>query len=140
MPDTSTALESKRTPETHKLAPPESRGKTFIADEVVSIIARHAAEGIDGIHRIGQSSFRSLFSRMGRHHGVESEVGMQEAAVDLEITVEFGYPIRELAGALRAHVIDAVEQMTGRRVVEVNISVMDVHLEGRETSKRRELA
>lgn len=140
MPEATTALETKKPTESNKLSPPEGRGKTFIADDVVSIIARHAAEGIEGIHRIGASSFRSLFSRLGRHHGVEAEVGMQEAAVDLEIAVEFGYPIRELARQLRRHVIEAVEQMTGRRVVEVNISVIDVHLESSDAGRRRELA
>ena len=123
-----------------ELPAPERRGKTFIADEVVSIIARHAAERIEGIFRIGESSFRSLLSRFGRHHGVASEVGLREAAVDLEIVVEFGYPIRELAEELRAEVILTVEQMTGRRVVEVNVSVIDVHLPGTEQKRRRELA
>lgn len=123
-----------------ELPAPRFRGKTFIADDVVSIIARHAAERIEGIFSIGESNFRSLLSRLGRHHGVESEVGLREAAVDLEIVVEFGYPIRELAEELRAEVINTVEQMTGRRVVEVDVSVIDVHLPGAETKRKRELS
>ena len=135
------AVEERALIKPRELPPPAERGKTFIADEVVSIIARHAAEEIEGIHRIGESSFRTLLSRFGRHHGVAAEVGLREAAIDLEIVVEFGYPIRELAAALRTQVIDAVEQMTGRLVVEVNVSVIDVNIEtGERTPRRRELA
>ena len=127
---------------TGQLAPagPGNRGKTFIADEVVSVIARLAAEQIEGIHRIGESSFRSILSRFGRHHGVEAEVGMREAAVDIDVVVEFGYPIREIANQMRQAVIETVEHMTGRSVVEVNIHVVDVHVPKPETrSGRRQL-
>ena len=119
---------------------PETRGQTFIADEVVSVIARMAAEQIDGIHRIGEPTLRSLFGTMGRHHGVAAEVGMREAACDIEIVVEFGYPIREVTESLRAHVIETVEQMTGCRMIEVDVHVVDVHLPKVDRRPRRQLA
>lgn len=124
------------------LAPPRTRGKTFISDEVVSVIARLAAETTEGIYSIGQSNLRTLLSRLGRHHGIDSEVGMREAAVDVEVVVEFGYPIREVAQNLRETIIETVERMTGRTVVEVDISVVDVHVESRgsEKSTKRQLA
>lgn len=118
------------------------RGHTYIADEVVSVIARIAAEQVEGVHKLGSSNLRGLFSRFGkqaRHGGVDSEIGMKEAAVDIEIIVEFGYPIREVSEALRERVIDTVEQTTGRKVVEVNIWVVDVHVPQVETRPRREL-
>jgi uncharacterized alkaline shock family protein YloU len=125
--------------ERDELEQPRHRGKTFISDEVVSVIARLAAEQVEGIHQIGLSSFRSMLSRFGRHRGVESEVGLKEAAIDIDVTVIFGYPIRELAQELREVIIDSVERMTGRQVVEVNINVNDVHVPGREQRTRRQL-
>jgi len=126
---------------TLELPPPAERGDTFIEDEVVSVIARLAAEQVPGIHRLGESSFRSLFPRwrLGRAHGVEAEVGMVEAAVDVEIIVEFGFPIREVAAELRDRVISAVETMAGRQVVEVNVYVVDVHVPREEPRHRRNL-
>ena len=123
------------------LEPPASRGKTFIADEVVSVIARIAAERVEGINRLGESSLRAAFSRLSRHHGIDSEVGMKEAAVDIDVVVEFGYPIRQVAAELRQAVIEAVEQMTGRQVVEVNVNVFDVHVPRMDERRksRREL-
>jgi len=115
------------------------RGKTFIEDDVVSVIARVATEEVPGVHRIGESSLRAIVSRLGRHHGVDSEVGLREAAVDVEIVVEFGHSIREVAEEIRERVIEAVESMTGRRVVEVNIFVVDVHLPKLERKSRRQL-
>ena len=121
-------------------ADPRERGKTFISDEVVSVIARIAAEQVEGVYQLGESSFRTLLSRLGRSHGIDSEVGMKEAAVDISIVAEFGYPLREVAGELRERVINAVEQMTGRAVVEVNVHIGDIHvprMDTRATSRRQ---
>lgn len=116
-----------------------SRGQTFVEDEVVSIIARIAAEQVEGVHRLGESSLRTLFSRFGRSHGVDAEVGMKEAAIDVEVVVEFGYPIRDVANGIRARVIQVVEEMVGRSVLEVNVYVIDIHTPAVESRRRRTL-
>lgn len=119
-------------------ADPANRGKTYIADEVVSVITRMAAEQVEGIHSIGEPSLRNFIGR-SRHVGVEAEVGLKEAAADIEVIVEFGYPIKDVAQTLRKHVIETVEQMTGRRVVELNVHVVDVHVPKVERRTRRQL-
>jgi uncharacterized alkaline shock family protein YloU len=116
-----------------------TRGKTVIADEVVSVVARIAAEQVEGVHQIGESSLRGVFSRLGRTGGVESEVGLKEAAVDIDLVVEFGFPIGKVAETLRRQIIESVEYMTGRTVVEVNINVVDVHVPKVEQSAKRRL-
>ena len=62
--------------------------------------------------------------------GVGVEVGETEAAVDLDIVVEYGVSIAELGRSIQRNVKQAVERMTGLRVVEVNIAVDDVYLPG----------
>jgi len=121
---------ARRLPRDAESSPPASngRGQTFIDDEVVSVIARIAAEHVDGVHKLGASNLRGMISRLGRSAGVEAEVGLQEAAVDIEIVVEYGYPIRDVADELREAIIDTVEATTGRSVIEVNVYVVDVHL------------
>jgi len=120
-------------------APVLDRGRTYIEDDVVSIIARIAAENVDGVHQLGESSLRGVISRLGRHGGVDAAVGMKEAAVDVEIVVEFGYPIKDVSQSLREQIISTVETMTGRRVVEVNVFVTDVHVGKMEHRRRRQL-
>jgi uncharacterized alkaline shock family protein YloU len=118
----------------------DGRGSTMIAEDVVAVIARLAAEQVPGVHKIGESSLRGMFARFGRSKGVDAEVGMEQAAVDLEVVVDYGHPIPGVARQLREAIIEAVEHMTGRQVVEVNIDVVDVYLpkvEKRQT--RREL-
>ena len=116
-----------------------SRGQTFVQDQVVSIIARIAAEHVEGVHRLGESSLRTLFSRFGRSHGVDAEVGMKEAAIDVEVVVEFGYPIRDVANGIRAQVIKVVEEMVGRSVLEVNVYVIDIHTPPVDSRRHRTL-
>lgn len=117
----------------------QDRGKTYISDEVVSIISRIAAEQVEGVYKIGESSLRGIFSRLGRSPGIESEVGLKEAAVDVEIVVEYGYPIKLLADELRKAIIQNVEYMTGRKVIEVNIHVIDVYVQKVEKRAKRQL-
>jgi four helix bundle protein len=115
-----------------------SRGRTIISDEVVSVIARIAAEQVEGVHQIGESSLRGIMSRE-RTRGIEAEVGMKEAAVDVELVVEYGYPIKDVAEALRSQIIENVEYMTGRKVVEVNVHVLDVYIPKAEKKPKRQL-
>lgn len=64
--------------------------------------------------------------------GVKAEVGESQAALDLEIVVDYGFPIHEVARDVRENVVAAVERMTGLEVVEVNIAVSDVKLPDEE--------
>ena len=128
--------------------PPEERGRTSIADGVVEKIAGTAARDVPGIHTLGAGMSRTLGAvrdrvpgggRAGVTRGVKVEVGERQAAIDLDIVVEYGVPITELAGDVRVSVISAVERLAGLEVVEVNIAVDDVHLadEDDEDTDRR---
>ncbi|MBA5224428.1 Asp23/Gls24 family envelope stress response protein [Streptomyces griseoaurantiacus] len=117
--------------------PAETRGRTTIADGVVAKIAGMATREVPGIHNLGAGMARALGAMRerapggggtGLTRGVKVEVGERQAAVDLDVVVEYGVPIVEVAGAVRTNVIGAVERMTGLEVVEVNITVDDVHL------------
>jgi uncharacterized alkaline shock family protein YloU len=117
---------------------PGSRGRTIIADVVVTKIAGMAAREVSGVHALGSGSARARGALRERvpgagsggsaTRGVGVEVGELQAAVDLEIVVDYGVPITDVAGAVRENVISAVERMAGREVVEVNILVSDVKL------------
>ncbi|MFE3388011.1 Asp23/Gls24 family envelope stress response protein [Streptomyces anulatus] len=118
--------------------PPGTRGSTSVADTVVVKIAGRAAREIPGVHDMGGGLSRTLGAvrdrvpggrpNMGR--GVKVEVGERQAAIDVELVVEYGVPIPDVARDVRENVIGAVERITGLEVVEVNIAVTDVHLPG----------
>jgi uncharacterized alkaline shock family protein YloU len=119
-----------------------SRGRTTIADVVVEKIAGIAAGDVAGVHALGSGFARSMGTVRERMpgagsgksvtRGVSVEVGDVQAAIDLEIVIEYGVSIRDVAGDVRENVITAVERMTGLEVVEVNIAVNDVRLPDEE--------
>jgi uncharacterized alkaline shock family protein YloU len=118
-----------------------SEGKTTIADIVVSKIAGIAAREVPGVHDlVGQgmgAAVSGLAQRVtradARSTGVNVEVGEREAAVDLRLTVEYGVSIPDLAVAVRGNVMDRLQSMTGLRVKEVNIDVVDLYFPEEET-------
>ncbi|MCL6735025.1 Asp23/Gls24 family envelope stress response protein [Streptomyces neyagawaensis] len=121
---------------------PASRGRTTVADVVVEKIAGMAARDVPGVHALGSGFARSMGSMRERMpgagsgksvtRGVSVEVGEKQAAIDLEIVVDYGVSITDVAGEVRENVISAVERMADREVVEVNITVSDVKLPDEE--------
>ncbi|WP_138903638.1 Asp23/Gls24 family envelope stress response protein [Streptomyces albidochromogenes] len=121
---------------------PGSRGRTAIADVVLEKIAGMAARDVRGVYALGGGFARSMGSMRERMpgagsgqsvtRGVAVEVGEVQASIDLEIVVDYGVAITDVAGAVRESVISAVERMAGREVVEVNIMVSDVNLPDEE--------
>ncbi|NGO09096.1 Asp23/Gls24 family envelope stress response protein [Streptomyces sp. HC44] len=126
---------------------PASRGRTTIADGVVEKIAGLAARDVLGVHAMGSGLSRTFGAMRDRvpggaksvTRGVKAEVGEVQTALDLEIVVDYGVSITDVASAVRENVIAAVERMTGLEVVEVNIAVSDVKLpeEEEEESETR---
>jgi uncharacterized alkaline shock family protein YloU len=113
-------------------------GRTQIADGVVAKVAGFAAREIPGVHALGAGMAR----RMGQlrslvpggsdtsQQGVSVEVGEREAAIDLDLVTYYGQSIADVSEAVRRNVIDRVQAITALRVVEVNINIDDVFVEG----------
>ncbi|MHC5701335.1 Asp23/Gls24 family envelope stress response protein [Streptomyces tirandamycinicus] len=126
---------------------PGTRGRTTIADGVVEKIAALAARDVVGVHAMGSGLSRTFGAVRDRvpggkppvTRGVKAEVGEKQTALDLEIVVDYGVAIADVARAVRENVVAAVERMAGLEVVEVNIAVGDVKLpdeEDEETEPR----
>lgn len=115
-----------------------THGKTTIADTVVEKVAGLATREVSGVYALGTGVARAFGAVRERipgaktslAQGVSVEVGERQAAVDLDIVVEYGVEIGEVTKAVRRNVISAIERMTALEVTEVNISVGDVHIEG----------
>ncbi|HTK64554.1 MAG TPA: Asp23/Gls24 family envelope stress response protein [Pseudonocardia sp.] len=118
-------------------------GSTRVADTVVAKIAGLATLEVSGVYALGGGAARALGALRERipgatsnvSQGVTVEVGERQAAVDLDLVVEYGVPITDLARGVRSNVISAIERMTGLEVVEVNVVVNDVHLPGDEADQ-----
>ncbi|MFE9258797.1 Asp23/Gls24 family envelope stress response protein [Streptomyces sp. NPDC006879] len=127
---------------THLAEPSDTRGRTTIADLVVLKVAGMAAREVPGIHDMGGGLSRTLGAVRDRvpggrpnvGRGVKVEVGAKQTAIDVELVVEYGVAVTEVAADVRENIIHAVERITGLEVVEVNIAVTDVHLPEDDTA------
>ena len=131
--------QQKRSQEQNKNPLQGELGNTTIQDSVVSKIAGIAAQEVEGV-RMGGGASQAVGGVLdtitgGRSggsqtSGVSVEVGQEEAAIDLTMTVEYGKPIPQLAEAVRNNVVSRVESLVGLRVTETNITVQDVFFPG----------
>jgi uncharacterized alkaline shock family protein YloU len=112
-------------------------GQITVAENVVQKIAGKACREIAGVHAMGTGGTRAFGAIRERipgstgpnvAQGVGVEVGETEAAIDLDIVVDYGVSIAELGRSIQRNVKQSVERMTGLHVVEVNIAVDDVYL------------
>ncbi|GHH84668.1 stress protein [Streptomyces sulfonofaciens] len=119
---------------------PGERGRTTIAVGVVEKVAGMAALEVVGVHAMGSGMARTFGSVRERvpggagsvARGVKAEVGEVQTALDLDIVVDYGVTMVDLARDVRENVVSAVERMAGLEVTEVNIAVDDVKLPDEE--------
>jgi uncharacterized alkaline shock family protein YloU len=113
-------------------------GRTSISEVVVAKIVAIATREVDGVYAMGTGTARMIGAvrqrvpgtRASDTQGVLVEVGERQAAADLDLVVEYGVSIPDVAAAVRANVIGSVERICGLDVTEVNIGIDDVHLPG----------
>ena len=120
-----------------------SKGTITIADTVVAKIAAMAAREVSGVYQLGGGAARALGALRERipgsggpnvAQGVAVEVGETQAAVDIDIVVDYGVRITDLAAGVRRNVMTSLERMTGLEVVEVNVAINDIHLPSDESA------
>lgn len=111
-------------------------GVTTVEETVVQKLAGIAAREVPGVHAMGNAARRTFDAISERipgsktqvSGGVSVEKGEKQTAIDLTIIIEYGAAVVDVAEQIRGNVTRAVEHGTGLEVVEVNITVADVHL------------
>ncbi|WP_394251100.1 Asp23/Gls24 family envelope stress response protein [Arthrobacter pityocampae] len=109
-------------------------GRTVIGDAAAVKIAAIAARAVPGVHALGGGSGRALGAirdAVGANdlsHGVKVEVGQTQLAVDISLVASYGFALNALADAVRAAVYEALTELVGLEVIEVNVEILDVHL------------
>lgn len=110
-------------------------GVIRIADEVVSVIAGLAATEIEGVAGMSGGVVGGIAEILGRKNlskGIKVEVGEKETSLNVFIIVKYGISIPEVASAVQENIKRAVENMTGLKVLEVNIHVQGISFQKEE--------
>ncbi|SKC72237.1 Asp23/Gls24 family envelope stress response protein [Maledivibacter halophilus] len=116
-------------------------GQVKISDDVVATIAGLAAGEVEGIWSMSggiAGNITDLFGKKNLSKGVKVEVGEEEAAIDLYLVVDYGVKIPDVAWQVQENVKNAIETMTGLKVVEVNIHVQGVNIPKKEKEVEQE--
>ena len=104
-------------------------GEVKIADEVVAVIAGIAATEVEGVDSMAGNPTKEIVGKLSGSktaksmRGVKVEVNDDKVCVDLEINVSYNYNIPEVSEKVQERVKNAIENMTGLTVLEVNIKI-----------------
>ena len=113
-----------------------------IADDVVAVIAGVAVSEIPGVYGMAGSFAGGitevLSGKKNLSKGIKVEVGEKDTKIDVNIIVEYGTRIPDIAFEIQNRVKKAVENMTGLKVLEVNVHVQGVNTEFDKDSNKTE--
>ena len=124
-------MEKESSKNTYVLQEDENLGSVQIADEVVAMIASLAATEVDGVSAMGGTITNELMSKVGVKNltkGVKVEVIGSSVKVELVVLLEYGYNIPATSQKVQERVKNAIENMTGLIVTDVNIRIAGVNM------------
>ena len=109
-----------------------------ISEDVVAVIAGVAVSDVQGVAGMAKGFAggitEALSGKKNLAKGIKVEVAGKETKIDVNIIVEYGSRIPDVAFEIQTGVKKSVENMTGLKVLEVN-----VHVQGVSTDKAQEV-
>lgn len=106
-----------------------AHGSIKISDEVVKIIAGLAATEVPGVSGMSGGLAGGIAEKLGRKNlskGIKAEVEEKETSIDVYVIVDYGAYIQEVASQIQTRVKNAVESMTGLKVIDINVNIQGV--------------
>ena len=105
----------------------QETGKTTVAPDVLTAIAKMAALSVPGVSRMAEVSggVNRLFKR-GIHDGVRIDVEDNVVAASLYLVLKEDVNIREVSRNVQTQVARAIQEMIGMDVDRIDIHVEDI--------------
>ena len=104
-----------------------------IANDVVAVIAGVAVSEVPGVASMSGGFAGGisevLSGKKNLSKGIKVDAGEKEVKIDVNIIVEYGSRIPDVAFEIQNRVKKSVENMTGLKVAEVNVHVQGVKTE-----------
>jgi len=117
--------------------PPEERGETDIRPAALAHIAERVAREVPGVHGIQSNTLLGGGSDDERRIDASADVlSGRRVKVDLTVGVDYPGPVRATLDAVRAHVIERLEALTGYNVARLDLNVAEL----RRVKPRRRVA
>lgn len=112
-----------------------------IADDVVATIAGKAASEVTGVYSMAggfAGGISEVFGKKSYTKGIKVEATEKNLKIDVNIIVEYGARIPDVAYEIQNRVKKAIEGMTGLSVAEVNVHVQGVNTEAQNKEEKTE--
>ena len=109
----------------------ETFGTVKIADDVVAMIAALAATEVDGVAAMNGNVAKELLSKVGVKglaKGVKVDILNKKVKVALAVIMEYGFNIPTTCQSVQSKVKNAIENMTGLEVTDVNIRIAGISM------------
>lgn len=104
-----------------------------ISNDVIAVIAGVSVSEVDGVYGMAGGFAGGitevLKGKKNLAKGIKVEVENDKVKIDVNIIVEYGARIPDVAFGIQNKVKDSVENMTGLEVEEVNVHVQGVNTE-----------
>lgn len=117
----------------------ENNANIKISDDVIAVIAGVAVSEVSGVAEMSGGFAGGisevLSGKKNLSKGIKVESGEKETKIDVNIIVEYGTRIPDVAFEIQNKVKTAVENMTGLKVVEVNVHVQGVRTQSMEVTQ-----
>ena len=108
-----------------------------IANDVVASIAGVAVSEVPGVYGMA-GGITEIFGKKGLSKGIKVEVGEKDTKIDVNIIVEYGVRIPDVAFEIQNRVKKAVETMTGLSVSSVNIHIQGINIPEKRSEEVQE--
>lgn len=109
-----------------------------IANDVIAAIANKAASEVPGVFSMSGGISDVFGKKMSK--GIKVDAGEKSTKIDVNIIVEYGIRIPDIAFEIQNRVKKAVESMTGLNVEEVNVHVQGVNTDRAKEEKQVEVS
>ena len=113
-----------------------------ISDDVVAVIAGVAVSEVAGVAGMAggfAGGISEVFSgKKNLAKGIKADINEGNVKIDVNIIVEYGSRIPDVAFEIQNRVKKAVESMTGLKVEEVNVHVQGVNTKTLENDEQEE--
>ncbi len=105
-------------------------GELTFEDKVIQKIIGIALEKVDGLLQVDGGFFSNMAERISNSdnvtNGIETEVGKEQVAVDLDVVIEYRKDAQEIYEQIKKVAAEQVKKMTHLDVVEVNVHIEDI--------------
>ena len=129
-------------PEENEITSSDNTG-IKISNDVVASIAGVAVSEVPGVYSMAgglAGGISEVFSgKKNLSKGIKVEVGEKDTKIDVNIIVEYGVRIPDVAFEIQGRVKKAVETMTGLKVSGVNIHVQGIKTNTTENKEKEEV-